>query len=111
MPVPPPRFDVLPAPGSYATPEVDAAIGRVAAAFEGREPLAAREVLGWTFGSAAPAPGYDAGQVDGWLRLAALELARAELAAEDHRVFDGRMVAIVLPVLLALLAVAVWVTR
>ncbi|MCB0907123.1 MAG: hypothetical protein KDB63_08405 [Nocardioidaceae bacterium] len=112
MALPAPRFDVIASPDAYATPQVDQAIGRVAATIERLgEPLTATQVLALRFDAAAPAMGYDRAQVDAWFHQVALELARRQQAADDHRVLDGRMLLIVLPTLVVLTLLGWWVTR
>ncbi len=112
MALPPPRFDVIASADASSTPQVDLAIGRIAASFEQLgEPLTATQVLGLRFDAAAPAMGYDRSQVDSWFRRVALELARREQAADDRRVLDGRMVLVVVPVLALLTLLGWWLTR
>lgn len=112
MALPPPRFDVIASPDAYATPQVDVAIGRIAASLEHLgEPMTAPQVLALRFDAAAPAMGYDRVQVDAWFERVALELARREQAADDHRVLDGRMLLVVLPTLAVLTLLGWWLTR
>ncbi len=139
MTVPAPRFGLTRLRDGYDTAEVDATVGRVLAALEGRGPGVTRaEVQALRFTPVRVRQGYDMGDVDAWLDLVADELDRRGWASPtgppmtpramtpgawppgaipppppavevdpDLRVFDGRMAAIVLP-LLALAALVAW---
>ena len=117
----------------YATADVDSAVDRVLGALAGREALPTRgDLEALTFRPVRLQQGYDMSDVDGWFDLVADELDRRAWAAPngqpmaggapsparsavtpavevepDLRVFDGRMAAIVLP-LLALAVLASW---
>lgn len=134
MTVPEPQFRVSTVREGYATPDVDAAVGRVLAALDGKGPWPTRADLeALTFRPVRLQQGYEMSDVDGWFDLVADELDRRTGTAPtgrpasgsvwpsspsatappgpptdlDLRVFDGRMAAIVLP-LLALAVVASW---
>ncbi|MFN8196375.1 MAG: DivIVA domain-containing protein [Nocardioidaceae bacterium] len=123
-----PRFRLTSLREGYAPGEVDAAVDRVLASLRGEAPpLTRSDIEALAFDAVRLNQGYDMSDVDTWFDLVADTLdgggptmltgpagwptQPVEPVEPDLRVFDGRMAAVMLPLLGVLLLVAVLVTR
>jgi len=110
MTLPTPWFVVVTSPNTYATRDVDAVIPRVLTTLGGGErQVTVAEIDALHLTPAGTEPGYDRSQVDRWFAMARAELATLE--DPDVRLFDGRMVAVMLPVLALAALLGWWLTR